>query len=567
MTLQDAQRLINWYCELSAVPHSKEPIALLGCPGLDPVISTIAGPVRGCWVLPGNQTALVVTGANVYLMTITVPATSTSIAQFAVTFVGTLLTNSGRVVIRDNGVAFGGKGGYAVLVDGTYGYFYRLAGAGTVSFTAALTTGSPTITPASGIPDGIVIGTGVTLTDTGAVIPGGTTIASVNFNSVTLTMSAAATGNSPTDTVTVNIPAFGQITDPAFLGADRIAFIEGWLIFNQPGTRTFYTNAATPYTLLFAASFYALKDSSTDNLVTLFENKRELWLIGERTSEVWFVQSGAAAKNFGFARVPGVGPQIGCAAKHSITRMGERLVWLAQNEQGQNTVVVTNQYSWETISNHAIEHQITSIPVESDALGDVYQEEGHTFYLITFPAGDLTLSFDEKNGLWHQRASFDVGAGVYHRHRANCFMNFADLRLVGDYTTGQIHRFSRSIYTDAGAVLRCTRRAPHVWDRESRKRVFQSSLQLEFTPGVGLSVGQGSDPQVMIRWSNDGGFTWSNEHLVGIGKIGQTKNRAILRRLGFARDRVWEASFSDPVARDIIGATLFGEAEAEEDAA
>ena len=74
--------------------------------------------------------------------------------------------------------------------------------------------------------------------------------------------------------VTVTLPVFQQITDPAFLGADHVAFIEGWLIFNQPGTRTFYTTAPVPYTISFAGAFYALKDSSTDNLVTLQENNQ-----------------------------------------------------------------------------------------------------------------------------------------------------------------------------------------------------------------------------------------------------------------------------------------------------
>jgi hypothetical protein len=65
----------------------------------------------------------------------------------------------------------------------------------------------------------------------------------------------------------------------------------------------------------------------------------------------------------------------------------------------------------------------------------------------------------------------------------------------------------------------------------------------------------------MLRWSNDGGFTWSNEHWLPIGAAGATRNRAKINRLGQARDRVYEINFTDPTPRDIIGATLFGEAE------
>ncbi len=325
---------------------------------------------------------------------------------------------------------------------------------------------------------------------------------------------------------------------------------------NQPRTRTFYTTGPVPYSMLFPGAFFALKDSSTDNLVTLMENTREAWLIGERTSEVWF---NAGGTNFPFQRLPGVGPQMGCAAVHSIARGGAQLAWLGRNEQGQNVVVCTSQYTWSRLSNHAVEHAISQYPVVSDAIGYCYEEEGHLFYMLTFPTADVTWCYDFTSQTWAKRLSYDPVAGLYHRHRSNCFMDFGDVRIVGDYSTGQLHQMSRNFYTDAGNPLRALRRTPHLWKKEDRERLFFAQLQIEFTPGVGLQVGQGSSPQVMLRWSDDGAFTWSNEHWTTIGRAGQTKNRAIWRQLGQARDRVWEAVISDPVPRDIIGATLFAE--------
>ena len=190
-------------------------------------------------------------------------------------------------------------------------------------------------------------------------MPASTTIQSVSFTANTITLSANSASNQTADAFTLAIPAFGQILDPAFLGADRIAFIEGWLIFNQPGTRTFYTNAPIPYTLTFAGAFYALKDSSTDNLITLFENNRELWLVGERTSEGlvqlrWgqFLPSSLTAWDRG--------PRWDVPAKHSIARIGPNLIWLARNEQGENMVMMTNQYAMQRVSTHAIEAALSS---------------------------------------------------------------------------------------------------------------------------------------------------------------------------------------------------------------
>ena len=566
--MQDQQTCINWYVEMSQNEGSKKPTALLACPGLNPVVSTISAQARGCWVLPGNTQALVVVGSAVYLQTVLTPATSTSIATFTTIQVGSLLTNQGPVVIRDNGPLILGFGGYAVIVDGSYAYYYRLLGNGAYTFTGGL-NGTTTISLPGTLPPGLLISPGATLSAASGFIPVGTTISSISYSTPSLTMSLAATNTIASDTITLTIAAFGLITDPGVpTNPSRLGFIEGWLLINQGSSRQFQTNGPFPYTIMWPGSFYALKDSSSDNLVTLHENNREAWMIGERTSEVWVNQGGT---NFAFARLPGVGPQIGCGAQHSIARAGNNLVWLGRNEQGENIVVMQDGYAWKRVSTHAIDHAIASYPIVSDAIGFAYEEEGHLFYVLIFPTADVTWCLDisilERAGpgmAWHQRASWDSATAQYHRFRGNCFMNFADVRMVGDYQTGQIHQMSRSLYTDADKVLRRSRRSPHVWNIDKRSRLFFSQLQVEFTPGVGLQQGQGSNPQAMLRWSNDGALSeWSNEHWTGIGAVGVTRNRAIWRLLGSARDRVWELNFSDPVPCDIIGATLFAEAEDE----
>lgn len=568
MLLQDSQVCKNWYCEVSEdkTNGSKMPIALLGCPGIKSIAASVApAEVRGMWTLPGNTSSLVVVGNGAYLMTVVIGAGPTTPPVVSFSQVGTLLTSSGPVSIRDNGVAFGGKGGFAVIVDGLFGYYYLISGVpNPVSFSGATASGSSNIT-VSTIPSGIVVTPNAVVTDNLGDIPAGTKLLSVNFNTLQLGISNNSTGTHALDTITITIPVFGQITDPAFLPASMVAFIEGWLIFSQPLTRTFFTTATTPYSLLFAGSFYALKDSSTDNLVTLYENNRELWLIGERTSEVWY---DAGQANFAFARIPAIGPQIGCASTHSITRLGPDLVWLARNEQGQNIVVKQNQYDWIRISTHAVDHAIASYPVVNDAVGFAYQEEGHWFYVLTFPTADATWVYDGKTEMWHERASFDSATGSYHRVRANAFCDLGDARLVGDFNNGKVYQMSRQYYSDDGAVLRCQRRAPHIWSKPNRKRVFHGSFQVEFTPGVGLNSGQGSNPKAMLRWYDyNKNKNWSNEHWRDIGMTGEVTNRAIWRRLGSSRDRIYELNYSDPTARDIIGVTLFVELEDEQEAA
>jgi hypothetical protein len=258
---------------------------------------------------------------------------------------------------------------------------------------------------------------------------------------------------------------------------------------------------------------------------------------------------------------------------HSIARFGANLVWLGRSERGENVVIMTEQYSYKDISTRAVEAAISSYPLVSDAIGFVYEEEGHLFYVLTFPTADKTWVYDGTSNMWHERASFTSSTGAFHRARANCFMNLQNIRMVGDFISGYVHQMTRTVYTDAGwnaesglptmEPLVAVRRGPTLWSRENRKRLFHSSLQVDFAPGVGLQTGQGDNPQAMMRFSDDAGATFGTERFADIGRAGRTKNRAIWRRLGQARDRVYEVRISDPVRRDIVGATLFAQGEQE----
>ena len=79
--------------------------------------------------------------------------------------------------------------------------------------------------------------------------------------------------------------------------------------------------------------------------------------------------------------------------------------------------------------------------------------------------------------------------------------------------------------------------------------MYHHDLQLDIEAGVGLDAGvtPGATPQLMLQWSDDGGHTWSHEHWVVAGPIGEYRYRALWRRLGRSRDRVYRIRQTDPV--------------------
>lgn len=64
------------------------------------------------------------------------------------------------------------------------------------------------------------------------------------------------------------------------------------------------------------------------------------------------------------------------------------------------------------------------------------------------------------------------------------------------------------------------------------------------------------DPMLMLRWSDDGGHTWSNERQIQCGQAGRYNTRAMAYRLGRSRERIYEISTSDPIPWRIRSAYL-----------
>ena len=495
-------RLVNLFAEV--VPEAgKEPAYLQRAPGLRLLASVGAGPIRGLWTL--NNALYVVSGNSLYRVD----------ASYTATELG-FVAGTGPVSMADNG---------AVL------------------FVAA---GGPGYT----------------------------------YNSL--------------------INEFKKINDGNFPGAGSVAYLDGYFVYTEPGSQRFYvvqsvSAAGYIYPLEFDPLDVASAEGSPDGLVALAVAHREAWLFGTNSVEVWYNQGGA---DFPLTRIQGAYNELGCAAPASVAKLDNSLFWLGADARGNGIVYRSNGYNGARVSTHAIEWQIQQYARIDDAIGYSYQQDGNAFYVLTFPTANATWVYDVATGAWHERASWDAATGEWYRHRSNAQVNFNNEIIVGDYENGNLYAFDLNVYSDNGQPqrwLRSWRALPT--GQNNLKRTTHHALQLDCETGVGvdgaapqtffvdvllgaeneseliteggdnigavisdvLPDGVTPDPQVMLRWSDDGGHTWSNEHWRSMGRIGQFGYRTIWRRLGMTkqiRDRVYEVSGADPVKIAIMGAEL-----------
>jgi hypothetical protein len=604
---QDSNECINFLPEVDPLkqPGDRGVVALYPTPGLTiKAILPNQQEVRGMRTLSGGTRMLVVCGAYVYVFN----------NVLTPTMIGELNTSTGRVTISDNGIN-------AYIVDGTYRYTWRIATVTAAVFTGVVSGTTLTVTSiksgtlavgqhffAVGALQETVItalgsGSGGTGTYTlglsqtiassqmytsspGAIITAaisGTTLTVASVASGTLyvgqtiqgagittqtIITALGTGTGGAGTYTVNnSQTIASITmyalnwtvlpssDGAFTGGETCDIVDNYFVYNRPSSQQW--GASGVLSPISGNTSFSSKDGSPDNLVALIVDHREVYLMGEASSEVW---TDVGGNPFPFQRIPGTNTQHGIAAKFSVARFGDSFCYVSRNNRGQAQIMQMKGYVPTRISNHAVENSITNQYVD-DAIAWTYQLEGHECYVVSFPTLELTWSYDLASGMWHKWL-YTNNDGTYTRHRGNCCAVFQGLVLVGDYQDGSIYEIDKNNYTDNGQYTRRLRRAPHLVSDFQRQ--YFDELQIQFQPGVGLTgittplnnEVVGADPQAMLRWSNDGGSTWSKEYWTSIGKIGKYKNRAIWRRLGMARDRVFEVVVSDPINAVIVSANL-----------
>lgn len=325
-----------------------------------------------------------------------------------------------------------------------------------------------------------------------------------------------------------------QITDPDFPGASSVTYQDGYLIFTVPNTGEFFISALLEG-MDYDALEYANAESKPDDVIRVFSDHREVWLFGKRTTEIWY-NSGNA--DFPFERISNAALERGCAAKRSVAKMDNTVFWLADDL----TVRKAEGYNPRRISTHALEKEIKKFNYE-EAIAWAYTDEGHSFYVLTFP-GEATFVYDASTGLWHERESYGVKGW-----NATTYCNAYGKHLVG---ADKICELDLDVGEDDGKPLVSLAISVPYGDNTDVVHTMPR-FQLDIEAGVGLATGQGEDPQIMLRFSDDGGRTWSNEIWETMGKGGDYSHRAEWTRLGSFRQRVIEISISDPVKRSIMG--------------
>lgn len=345
---------------------------------------------------------------------------------------------------------------------------------------------------------------------------------------------------------TLSSGVFAQVSDPDMPKASHVKFCDGYFVLNQVDTGRFYVTALYDGFSINSLDF-ATAEGSPDNILAVEVLRKQIWFFGAESTQVYYNVGDA---DFPFYPINGVFIEYGAAAKFSVVKVDQTLFWLGANKDGQGVVYMANGYSPVRISNTAIDYAIQSYGDISNVVAYGYQQDGATFYVLNFD--NTSWAYDLATGEWHERCF--LNNGNFERDRANYHCFFNNTHVVADYANGKLYALDFDYFTDDVSPIKRLRAAPHI--SNGLRYLYYSSFEIDMQFGVGTNTGQGSNPLLMMRQSNDGGYAWSSERLVSVGLIGQYTARAQFNRCGRGRDRIFEVSITDPVRVAFIGAKI-----------
>jgi len=335
---------------------------------------------------------------------------------------------------------------------------------------------------------------------------------------------------------------FAQIVDPDFpANPTSVTFNDSYFIAGFDSGR-FYVSASYNG-LAWDALDFATAESNPDRLSRAFADHGELILFGDISTEFWG-NSGAA--DFPYAKTQGADAEWGLAAKWSVAKFDDSVAFLCKNRMGEVIVGKLVGHRVQKLSSPDLDTIINAYSVTSDATAHAYMLGGHPMYQINFPSARYSWSFDGLTNIWSKRKSY-----LQTRHRCEFGAQYLSKTILTDATNGRLYRLNANTLTENGETIEAEVIGEH-WDHELDS-ITIDKLRIDLEMGVGLTSGQGENPQAMLQLSRDGGKTWGTEQWKDMGKMGEYGRRCEWRRLGTSRRWTAKLRITDPVRKTITG--------------
>lgn len=352
---------------------------------------------------------------------------------------------------------------------------------------------------------------------------------------------------------------FEQISFPDNFNPQSVDFMDTYFITAQRGTNNWNISDQSDGTTWNADLFSQLQ-TRADNIIACVVLKRQLFILAERTTELWTDQG---ALDFPFVRDNTISFEYGTASLGSVVQALDFLFWLAKNDQGTASIMMSNGGLPQAISTIDIDQEITAYEVVSDSIAYLYKIDGHLFYSINFPSANyvdpLTGQLSESK-TW----TYDVTTGFWFNQEENDG-NMYDIQTTswfdgntygGSSSSAKIYLINGDLITNDNVPVNRTR-ITHRFNLPTYEMIMANFMEVDIVQGIGTTSGQGKDPTIELQVSLDAGITYEKQRLGYISALGNFVGyRTKFWNLGINKDFVFKFVCYDPIDITIRGAAI-----------
>lgn len=337
-------------------------------------------------------------------------------------------------------------------------------------------------------------------------------------------------------------PTVTQITDSFFTSFSNpldVAYLNGhiFVVFGS-GNKWIISNFedALNYNPLHQAE---ITSSGNQFLTGVKVSSSRIYFFGTSISEVWYPTN--QATDFPFARDSNSTISFGCSSTTSLQAgaiqvkslyrifpdVENAVIWVGAWPQGTPKVIMSSMGTTSVISDEATEYKIQQLSTVSDARGILLSINGMTFYILTFPTGNLSLLYNFDQKMWTELQMLDENF-----YFASCHAIFNNTNYLGSFHGATLSKMDNSLCSNDADAIHCVRITP-IFNLPSYERLSISRLEIEARSGTGLATAPltsaltydtfNLEPQIFCSHSLDGGYHFSQPREVTSGAVGEAQ--------------------------------------------
>lgn len=347
---------------------------------------------------------------------------------------------------------------------------------------------------------------------------------------------------------------FQQITDDDFPDIDHdpvgaptfVWYQDGFFMVNNANNDNWHISALEDPDSWNALDFEAA-NTSPDRALAGVSSNSIVYIIGDETTELYY---NSGNPDFPFERILSGTQEVGTLAPQSVAVSDDGVFFLATTPEGGRFIYRIVGQQGAVITQDAQEYQLNEVSDIENAYGYIYKQAGKSFYVLQLGDDQPTLVYNIRTGQFESRSMSD---GTAYRVAGVGVLNGKNI--AGDRRSARYYQFDLNHYLDGDDPL-VRRRVTQIYHINNSLMDWHE-LVIDVETGNANALPPGDDPQLRMRYSDDGGLTWSRQLFAAIGKRGATGGRASYFSLGQSRNRVFEIEFSDQINMTISNAYAY----------